>query len=116
VTKILFPKIILRSPSPSDAAAKSVFAYSKTITEYQSADLPDVDLDNIGEQQIENINIRIIDPVDDYAELMRSLFDFDLLKQVISSGKLTLRFDIVFDTKIFIRATRVMTGRQNQTA
>lgn len=79
-------------PAP-EQYTDAFFAYSKTITEYQSADLPDVDLDNIGEQQIENINIRIIDPVDDYAELMRSLFDFDLLKQVISSGKLTLRFD-----------------------
>ncbi len=79
-------------PAP-EQYTDAFFAYSKTITEYKSADLPDVDLDNIGEQQVENINIRIIDPVDDYAELMRSLFDFDLLKQVISSGKLTLRFD-----------------------
>ncbi len=79
-------------PAP-EQYTDAFFAYSKTITEYKSADLPDVDLNNIGEQQVENINIRIIDPVDDYAELMRSLFDFDLLKQVISSGKLTLRFD-----------------------
>lgn len=79
-------------PAP-EQYTDAFFAYSKTITEYKSADLPDIDLDNIGEQQIENINIRIIDPVDDYAELMRSLFDFNLLKQVISSGKLTLRFD-----------------------
>jgi len=79
-------------PAP-EQYTDAFFAYSKTITEYKSADLPDVDLDNIGEQQVENINIRIIDPVDDYAELMRSLFDFDLLKQVISSGELTLRFD-----------------------
>ncbi|MDF1582086.1 MAG: alpha-D-glucose phosphate-specific phosphoglucomutase [Methyloprofundus sp.] len=79
-------------PAP-EQYTDAFFAYSKTITEYKSADLPDVDLDNIGEQQIENISIRIIDPVDDYAELMRSLFDFDLLKRVISSGKLTLRFD-----------------------
>jgi len=79
-------------PAP-EQYTDAFFAYSKTITEYKSADLPDVDLDNIGEQQVENITIRIIDPVDDYAELMRSLFDFDLLKQVISSGELTLRFD-----------------------
>jgi len=79
-------------PAP-EQYTDAFFAYSKTITEYKSADLPDIDLDNIGVHQIDNISIRIIDPVDDYAELMRSLFDFDLLKQVISSGKLTLRFD-----------------------
>ncbi len=69
------------------------YALSKNITEFKIADIPDIDLDTLGEQNIEQLTIRIIDPVDDYAELMRSLFDFDLLKQVISSGKLSLRFD-----------------------
>ncbi|MCK5354814.1 MAG: alpha-D-glucose phosphate-specific phosphoglucomutase [Methyloprofundus sp.] len=79
-------------PAP-EQYTDAFFAYSKTISEYQIADIADIDLNTLGEQQIENINIHIIDPVDDYADLMASLFDFNLLKRVISSGKLSLRFD-----------------------
>jgi len=79
-------------PAP-EHYTNAFYALSKNITEFKTANIPDIDLDRLGEQNLEQLKIRIIDPVDDYAELMRSLFDFDLLKQVISSGKLSLRFD-----------------------
>lgn len=79
-------------PAP-ESYTDAFYAYSKSITAYQIADLADIDLDTLGTQKIEQLNIRIIDPVDDYAELMRSLFDFELLKDVISSGRLSLCFD-----------------------
>lgn len=79
-------------PAP-ESYTDAFFAYSKKITQYQIADIADIHLDSIGEQTIGQLKIRIFDPVDDYAELMASLFDFDLLKQVISTGKLSLRFD-----------------------
>lgn len=66
---------------------------SQHIDRYFTARIEDVDLDNIGSQQFENLKITIIDPVTDYAELMQSIFDFDLLKQSISSGYITLLFD-----------------------
>ena len=69
------------------------FSYSKSITEYQIADLADIDLDTLGTQSIENLSIRIIDSVEDYTKMMRSLFDFELLKDAISSSKLSLCFD-----------------------
>lgn len=79
-------------PAPENYT-NAFYAYSKSITTYQIADISDVNLDTVGEQTIEQLKIRIFDPVDDYAELMATLFNFDLLKQVISSGKLSLRFD-----------------------
>ncbi len=66
---------------------------SQHIDRYFTAIIEDVDLDHIGSQQFENLKITIIDPVTDYAELMQSIFDFDLLKQSISSGYITLLFD-----------------------
>ena len=66
---------------------------SQHIDRYFTARIDDVDLDHIGSQQFENLKITIIDPVTDYAELMQSIFDFDLLKQSISSGYITLLFD-----------------------
>ncbi len=79
-------------PAP-EQYTDAFYSYSQSISSYKIAEFPDIDLNTIGVQQIEQLNIRIIDPVDDYADLMASLFDFDLLKQQISSGKLSLCFD-----------------------
>lgn len=69
------------------------FQRSQSINAYKTIKMDDVDLDNIGTQQIGDLKITIIDPVSDYAELMQSIFDFPLLKQSISSGYITLMFD-----------------------
>ncbi|GAB6139527.1 alpha-D-glucose phosphate-specific phosphoglucomutase [Methylosoma difficile] len=66
---------------------------SLVIDNYKTAVMDDVDLDCIGSQEIDGLKITIIDPVNDYAELMQSIFDFNLLKQSISSGYITLMFD-----------------------
>ncbi|BCG63289.1 MAG: phosphoglucomutase [Methyloprofundus sp.] len=79
-------------PAP-EQYTDAFYTYSQSISSYKIAEFPDIDLNTIGTQQIEQLNIRIIDPVDDYADLMASLFDFELLKQQIGSGKLSLRFD-----------------------
>ncbi len=69
------------------------YRQSKIISEYKIAEIGDVDLDNIGEQQIESFKITIVDPVDDYAALMNQIFDFPLIKKAIESGNITLCFD-----------------------
>ena len=79
-------------PAP-EKFTKDVFERSQVIDQYKSANIPDVDLDNLGSQQIGNLTITIIDPVTDYAELLESIFDFKLLKQSISNGYITLLFD-----------------------
>ncbi len=66
---------------------------SLSIFDYKIARIDDIDLDRIGTQQIDGLTITIIDPVTDYAELMQSIFDFNLLKQSIGSGYITLLFD-----------------------
>ena len=77
----------------SETYTEAFYKRSQAITEYKTANLQDIDLDSIGSQQIGTIKITIIDPVSDYAELMQSIFDFNLLKQSISSGYITLLFD-----------------------
>jgi len=79
-------------PAP-EKFTDAFYQKSKEITEYQIAEIADVDLDNIGEQQIETFKVTIIDPVSDYAELMSHLFDFPLIKRSIKSSFITLRFD-----------------------
>ncbi|MGR9045572.1 MAG: alpha-D-glucose phosphate-specific phosphoglucomutase [Gammaproteobacteria bacterium] len=79
-------------PAP-EKYTQCFFQRSKELQEYKIAEIPDIDLDRVGLQQMEHLMVTIIDPVADYAELMQSIFDFDLLKQSIGSGYLTLRFD-----------------------
>lgn len=73
---------------------QAFFKLSQVIDSYKIAVLDDINLEQIGTQQIaDNFKITIIDPVSDYAELMQSIFDFSLLKQSISSGYISLLFD-----------------------
>ncbi len=79
-------------PAP-EKYTNAFYQRSQTIDNYKIARFEDVDLDRIGSQQIDEFTISIIDPVTDYAELMQSIFDFNLLKQSVSSGYITLLFD-----------------------
>ncbi|MCA1368235.1 alpha-D-glucose phosphate-specific phosphoglucomutase [Bradyrhizobium sp. BRP14] len=78
-------------PAP-EKVTDAIFARSRVIDSYKIADLPDVNLDVEGNQQVENMTVTIIDPVADYAELMESLFDFDAIRRLIAGG-----FRVVFD-------------------
>ncbi len=66
---------------------------SKEISEYRIARIPDIDLDRIGEHPFGGTRIQIVDPVDDYADLMAQLFDFGKMRQALSSGRVSVCFD-----------------------
>ena len=84
-------------PAP-EKITDEVFAKSKVITEYKISDLPLVDIDTIGETQFagaaadQTFTVQVIDAVQDYADLMQSLFDFKAIKQLLASG-----FEMKFD-------------------
>ena len=79
-------------PAP-EKYTNAFYQRSLSIDSYKTAEFEDIDLDSICTVQIDDLNITIIDPVSDYAELMQSIFDFNLLKQSIGSGYITLMFD-----------------------
>jgi phosphoglucomutase len=79
-------------PAP-EKFTDTLFANTKTISSYKIAEMDDVDLDTLGEIEIDSVKIRVVDPVADYAELMAKIFDFELIKQSIAAGLITLRFD-----------------------
>ncbi len=84
-------------PAP-EKITDEVFAKSKAITQYKIADLPLVNLDEIGEIRFAGIDagdafvVQVIDAVKDYADLMQSLFDFSAIRQLLASG-----FEMKFD-------------------
>jgi len=79
-------------PAPT-SFTEPVFEYSKTITEYRIVEADNIDLETLGTSQLGNMDIEIVDPVSNYADLMGHLFDFDKIKALFNSGIFSMRFD-----------------------
>ena len=78
-------------PAP-EKITDAIYAQSLSITEYLVVDAPDIDLDRVTSQRVGDLMVAVIDPVADYVELMRKLFDFAALRALFASG-----FRLAFD-------------------
>ena len=78
-------------PAP-EKLTDQIFAKTKTISNYRIATTPDVDLSRLGTTTVAGMSVEVIDPVEDYAALMQTLFDFDAIRDMIRSG-FTMKFD-----------------------
>jgi phosphoglucomutase len=76
----------------SEQMTDAIFARSQKISTYRLADINTLELGTLGTQKIGTMQVEIIDPVSDYAELMEELFDFDLMRSALKSG-VKLHFD-----------------------
>ena len=71
----------------------AVFKRTQEITEYRTVDSVDIDLGCRGETRVGEMNVEVIDPVADYAELLESLFDFDRIASLLARPGFRMRFD-----------------------
>ena len=78
-------------PAP-EKITEAIFEKSKTIQSYKIIEATDVTLDVIGETDLAGMKVQVIDAVADYAELMESLFDFNAIKDLLTSG-FRMKFD-----------------------
>ncbi|UGQ45376.1 alpha-D-glucose phosphate-specific phosphoglucomutase [Massilia endophytica] len=78
-------------PAP-ESVTEAVYARSETINSYRISDAPDIDIDTVGTLLLEQMQVEVIDPVADYAELMQRLFDFDAIRKLFAGG-FTMCFD-----------------------
>lgn len=80
-------------PAP-EQITEAIFTKSESISEYKISDAPEkaVDLSKIGSYKIEDMDVEVIDSVNDYAELMEQLFDFNKIRNLFKSG-----FKMCFD-------------------
>jgi phosphoglucomutase len=78
-------------PAP-EKLTQAIYARTLEITSYVMADTPAVEIDRLGFATIEGTEVQVIDPVTDYQELMRTLFDFDAIAGLFRSG-FTMRYD-----------------------
>eukprot|EP01147_Barroeca_monosierra_P000578 gene578-3895_t len=80
-------------PAPSKVT-DTIYEVSKTLKEYHISTIPDVDLTTLQCITVdEHFTVDVIDPVDDYLNLMRQLFDFDQLRQLVSSSSFKMHID-----------------------
>ena len=78
-------------PAP-EKITDAIFAHTQTISEYKKIDAAEMPLDKEHDFKIGEMAVTVIDPVADYAELMRELFDFDAIRELFRSG-FRMRFD-----------------------
>ncbi|ESQ11235.1 MAG: phosphoglucomutase [Thiohalocapsa sp. PB-PSB1] len=79
-------------PAP-ESVTDAIYEHTQKIERYFTLDVEPIDLDQIGEQPLAGMTVRVLDPVADYAELMEGLFDFDAIRALFSSGNFRMRFD-----------------------
>ena len=90
---------------PSSVSDK-IYQQTLTISEYKICDIADIDLSQIGHQEVCGMQIDIIDSVKDYVEMMENIFDFAAIKKLFQNG-FTMRFDAMnavtgpYATRIF---------------
>ncbi|KAK5692565.1 Phosphoglucomutase-2 [Elasticomyces elasticus] len=80
-------------PAPESVTNK-IYEVSKTIKEYKKADIPDFDLSKIGTQKVGPIEIEVVHSTEDYVEMLKDIFDFDLIKSFLKEHS---DFKVLFD-------------------
>ena len=80
-------------PAPESVTNK-IFEKSKTLTSYKIADVPDVDLSSIGTKTYGPLEVQIIDSVADYMDMLKDIFDFDLIRSFFAENR---NFKVLFD-------------------
>ena len=78
-------------PAP-EKITDAIYAETLKIAEILTLNTPDLDIGRPGSFRVAGMQVEVIDPVADYVELMRELFDFDALRAAFAGG-LRLTFD-----------------------
>ena len=81
-------------PAP-EALTEAIYQRSLQLQVVHTSDSPDLPLDALATLTLEGMAVEVIDPVADYADLMRSVFDFDAIRRLLASG-FRLRLDAMW--------------------
>ncbi|MCM2306749.1 MAG: alpha-D-glucose phosphate-specific phosphoglucomutase [Sulfuritalea sp.] len=78
-------------PAP-EKITDAIYARSRELGSYRIVAAPDVPIDRPGTHALGAMQVEVIDPVADYAELMEALFDFAAIREMLAGG-----FRLCFD-------------------
>ena len=76
----------------SELITNEIFAYSKTLKEYKIIEDDALPLLHPGEFKISNTFVEVVDGIEDYIDLMQSIFNFSSIRSLLNTD-----FQIVFD-------------------
>ena len=79
-------------PAP-EKITDEIYGFTQTVDTLKMADIPDVDLSKTGVTTFGDFEVEVIDPVADYLELAREVFDFDLIKSLVTRSDFKMKFD-----------------------
>lgn len=79
-------------PAP-EAVTEAIFKRTQSIGRYRTVDGDDIDIDTLGSGKIDGMAVQVIDPVEDYAALLGTLFDFDAIRALLAKPDFRFRFD-----------------------
>ncbi|KAI5304747.1 Phosphoglucomutase-2 [Ascosphaera pollenicola] len=80
-------------PAP-ESVTNNIFEVSKTLTSYKIAEIPKVDISTIGTATYGPLEVEIIDSTADYVQMLKEIFDFDLIKSFLQANP---DFKVLFD-------------------
>jgi phosphoglucomutase len=83
-------------PAPESVTNK-IFDVSKKLTSYKLIDLPEVDISKVGTVTAGPIEVEVIDSTKDYVEMLKSIFDFPLIKSFLTKATKEQDFKVLFD-------------------
>ncbi|CAG8525152.1 10762_t:CDS:2 [Ambispora gerdemannii] len=82
--------------SAPEKVTDRIYELSKQIKEYHIAGLPEVDLSELGTKRYgEDFTIEVVDSVEDYVQLVKEIFDFELIKQFFQKNP---DYKVLFDS------------------
>lgn len=81
------------APAPESVTDK-IYETSKSLTSYNYVDVGDVDTSSIGTKTYGSLEVEVVHSTADYVTMMKEIFDFDLIKNFLSSHK---DFKVLFD-------------------
>ena len=85
-------------PAP-EKVTEAIFDRSKTIDSYKVLEADNINLDKLTVTRLGEMSVEVIDPVEPYARLMESLFDFDRIRELVKN-----------DFKLCIDSMHAVTG------
>ncbi|KAL2128183.1 hypothetical protein VTI74DRAFT_9545 [Chaetomium olivicolor] len=80
-------------PAPESITNK-IFEASKTLKSYKIASIPDIDISTVGTTTYGNLEVEIVDSTADYVEMLKDIFDFDLIRKFFATNP---SFKVLFD-------------------
>ncbi|XP_057774450.1 phosphoglucomutase, chloroplastic [Salvia miltiorrhiza] len=79
-------------PAPESITDK-IYGNTLSISEIKIADIPDINLSQLGVTNCGPFSVEVVDPVADYLELLEHVFDFSLIRSLISRSDFRFIFD-----------------------